>query len=509
MKTARDTVTDTTPRRRRGRPSHESLAMARSEGAAAAVPYSARKSPYRKQLELFGELGRTGLVTSSGYVLDDITHQLRGQVGMKRYREMWDNWSLITGIVRLIEFACRQVDLRVEPGGKEKSDEENAEFLKSNFEDMSTSWADTLSEIIPMVVYGFSPLEIVYKRRQGWLAGSPGASSKHNDGMIGWRKLAPRSPESVLRWGFDENGGIQSMVQQPAPLYQEIEIPIEKLLIFRTSANRGNPEGKSWLRGIWYDWYSYKRVTELTLIRFERDSTGIPVAEVPSRVLNNAATKAAWQDIVENLRQDEQAGLLFGQEYDPVTKMPLFKVGPMPSPGPVAIDPNILIQRHMQLAAIAFMADFVLLGHEQSGSWALADNKTGMFAKMIGGLLDGIFDVLNRHGVPRLWAINGLPMDRMATIKHGDLESRDFGMIADFLQKLSASGMLVFPNRPLEVALMESANLPPPPEETDTGVPVPRPEPPAPEEDLRAQPSTPEKEKEPLGTEDDRPEPES
>lgn len=434
----------------------------------------------RKAKNLFSEIGRTGLVQTAGFVRDDIVRELQGQVGMKRYREMMDNWSLITGILRVIEFACRQVDVRVDPYSEKdkepkKEDVENAEFLESCLQDMSMSWSDTLSEIMTMVGYGFAPLELVYKKREGWNAAKPGSSSKHTDGMIGWRKMAIRGQETIFRWDFDDKGGVQGLTQLAAPTYQQVYIPIEKLLIFRTASNRGNPEGKSWLRGVWFDWYFYKRLTELAAIRVERDASGIPIAEVPSQTLNDATAKTAWREIVENLRQDEQAGVLIPQEYDPVTKMPRFKLSLMGSPGGPTTDVNVLIQRHMQLAAIALLADFVLLGHEKAGSWALADNKTGLFAKAIGGLLDSVFDVFNRHAVPRLWALNGLPMDRMPTLEHGDLEARDFDTIANYLQKLTSAGMLIFPHKELEDVLMEAANLPLRPEdEGDTGIPMPQ-----------------------------------
>ncbi len=441
--------------------------------------YAAPES-IKEKSDPFSELGKTGLVYSSGFVRDDINRELQGQVGMRRYREMIDNWALVTGILRIIEFACRQVDVRIEPylekdqDQPKKDDEENADFLTECLDDMSMSWSDILSEIMSMVGYGFTPMEIVYKKREGWDASAPGSSSKHDDGRIGWRKFAIRGQETIFRWDLDENGGVQGLIQMPAPNYRQIYIPIEKLLIFRTASNRGNPEGKSWLRGVWYDWYHYKRLTELAAIRVERDATGIPIAEVPSQVLQDSTMKAAWQNIVENLRQDEQAGLLIPQEYDPETRLPRFKLSLMSSPGQTQSDVNVLIQRHMQMCAIALMADFVLLGHEQAGSWALADNKTGLFAKAIGGLLDSVIDVLNRHAVPRLWALNALPMDRMPKIARGDLEARDFEQVATFLQKLSASGALLWPNKPLEDALLESANLPIRPEdERDTGITLP------------------------------------
>ena len=54
-----------------------------------------------------------------------------------------------------------------------------------------------------------------------------------------------RAQETLLRWFFDETGGVRAMVQMAPPRYQTTVIPIEKSILFRTSIAKGNPEGVS------------------------------------------------------------------------------------------------------------------------------------------------------------------------------------------------------------------------------------------------------------------------
>jgi hypothetical protein len=61
---------------------------------------------------------------------------------------------------------------------------------------------------------------------------------------------------------------------------------------------------------------------------------------------------------------------------------------------------------------MTMLADFVLMGHENVGSFALSSDKTALFAVALGGWLDGIRDIFNLHAIPRLVAINGWPTDR-------------------------------------------------------------------------------------------------
>src|SRR5437016_1603691 len=70
------------------------------------------------------------------------------------------------------------------------------------------------------------------------------------------------------------------------------EIPIEKSLLFRTTSARGNPEGRSALRGAFTSWYYLKRIREYEAIGIERDLAGMPTFGVPLEVLLGANGEA-------------------------------------------------------------------------------------------------------------------------------------------------------------------------------------------------------------------------
>src|SRR6185369_12382852 len=56
-----------------------------------------------------------------------------------------------------------------------------------------------VQEVLSMVIYGYAPVEIILKERQGEKPDKR-FSSRYDDGMIGIRKLAIRSQETILRW---------------------------------------------------------------------------------------------------------------------------------------------------------------------------------------------------------------------------------------------------------------------------------------------------------------------
>ena len=223
----------------------------------------------------------------SGIVFEEFLTNLRGIRGAKVYREMRDNDPTIGSMLFAIEKVITRLEWRVDPysdnsedGDITPEDKETADFIESCINDMSDSWDATLSSILSMLVFGYSYHEIVYKVRGGDVD-DPKKRSKHSDGKIGWRKMPIRAQETLFRWELSEDGGIESMWQvDPATGGTHI-IPIEKALLFRTTVNKNNPEGRSILRNAYRPWYFKKRIEELEAIGIERDLAGLPVAYLP------------------------------------------------------------------------------------------------------------------------------------------------------------------------------------------------------------------------------------
>ena len=201
-----------------------------------------------KNVSPMQELGVTGVKRVSGYIDEEYLPALRGRKAVKVYREMSTNDSMVGALLFAIDKLVREVEWQVIPADQTEPNTKAKEFLESIMDDMSHSWDDFIGEALSMLVYGWSWHEIVYKKRVGPWEKDPAKRSKHTDGLIGIRKLPIRAQETMLRWSFDETGGIRAMVQMAPPRYQTTVIPIEKSLLFRTSISKGNPEGQSLLR---------------------------------------------------------------------------------------------------------------------------------------------------------------------------------------------------------------------------------------------------------------------
>ncbi|MBR3499736.1 MAG: hypothetical protein IKO05_12250, partial [Selenomonadaceae bacterium] len=113
------------------------------------------------------EYGRVGANRYGGSFFEEFLPELRGADGIKIYKEMADNDDMVGAVLFAIKMLIRQASWTVQPQGTTAADKKAAEFIESCLHDMSSTWTDTLSEILSFLTYGWSVVEIVYKRRMG------------------------------------------------------------------------------------------------------------------------------------------------------------------------------------------------------------------------------------------------------------------------------------------------------------------------------------------------------
>ena len=412
------------------------------------------------------ELGTTGLKRSAGYINEEFLPALKGRKAIQVFREMSENDAIVGALLFAVDRLLRQINWRVEPASHSKEDRDAAEFLESCMEDMSHTWDEFISEILTMLPYGWAYHEVIYKKRVGPHEKDGKYRSRYTDGKIGWRKLPIRSQETLQRWIFDDTGGIKGMVQLAPPQYKTTFLPIEKSLLFRVTTVKNNPEGRSFLRNAYRPWYYKKRLEEIEGIGVERDLAGLPVAKVPHDYLaakkgtDKAKMVDAFRKMVRSVRRDEQEGVVIPTSYDQDTKQPLFDFTLLNSGGGRTFDTNSIIQRYEQRILMTVLADFIMVGHQGTGSYALHTDKTGLFRASINSVSQAIADVLNRYAVPRLFAVNGWRLDELPQFEPGDVDPPDLQQLAMFMGQMNQAGVQWFPDPELEKFLRDAARLP-------------------------------------------------
>ena len=193
------------------------------------------------------QLGVSGLRRYGPYIYEEFLPELRWPGAGRVYQEMADNDAVIGAIMYLAEMLIRGCTWEVQAQGSSDVDKEAAQFLRECMDDMDMSWANTISEILSMLTYGFSFHEIVYKVRRGPNESSSKYRSAYSDGRIGWRRLPCRAQTSLAEWEFDDEGDVSAFIQRCEPDFNTVRIPLSKGLLFRTRISKDNPEGKSLL----------------------------------------------------------------------------------------------------------------------------------------------------------------------------------------------------------------------------------------------------------------------
>ena len=422
------------------------------------------------QVDNFAELGASGLWRTGGFVIDDLIPQLRGKQAQTAFRDMSENDPIIGAILFAIERVILQVDWRIDPyddpTGDTPSDEDRAvaEFVTECMNDMSHSWHELMIAILSFLPYGWSFFEIVYKQRKGPEQKDPSKRSKFNDNKIGWRKIVMRTQDSLWQWQFDENGGMKAMIQRDPTTGRLNVIPIEKALLFRTTSARGNPEGRSVLRNAFKSWYYKRRIEEFEAVGVERDLAGLPVAYVPPEWMSANATPAeksalrAMEGIVRGVKRNETEGIILPAIFDENGKQIVdFKL--LNSGGARQFNTDQIIQRYNQHIAMTVLADFIMLGHESVGSFALGTSKVDLFVAAVESWVRLIAETFNSHAIPRLIALNGFDTARPPTLTYGQVNAIDLQELGAFLINLS-NAQLLTPDNNLEEYLRELAGLP-------------------------------------------------
>ena len=159
------------------------------------------------------------------------------------------------------------------------------------------------------------------------------------------------------------------------------------------------------------------------------------------------------ESMVRRIRRDETEGVVLPHGFE----LELLSSG-----GTRQFDTNAIINRYDTRIAMTVLADFIFLGHSETGSWALSSDKTELFAMAIGAFLDIICETFNSQGIPALIDINGEHFKGITDypkMTHGDIEDTDITKVSTFVKDMIGIGILV-PDNGLEDYIRQVGHLP-------------------------------------------------
>lgn len=419
------------------------------------------------------EIGIGGTNTKDGTIrADEFIPELKGKRAIKKYREMRDNDSTVGAIMYATEQVLRDVDYYVEPANDTPEAQREADFVKSVLEDMEHTLDDHIAEALSHLTFGFSLFEVVYKRRRGPDFRSGKKHSKYTDGRIGVRKLASRAQWTIERFDVDKTtGDVLGVRQEQSFGSKSIYIPSTKLVHYRTTNTNNDPSGRSILRNAYSSYQYLKNLQNVEAVAVERELHGIPVGRIsaeylsPDATADQAAVRSQMEKVLRDLKFNEQGyALLPSDVYRDAEGRPtnqrIVDIELISSNGTRNIDIHPIIQRYQHDIARSVMAEFLMLGAGQNGSYALSKSKTDLFLRSMESYINSIFDVLNKQLIETLWQINGLNYDLMPKVCAGDVAPHDLRELGAYLRNLNGANIDLSGQKDIVNALLHNAELP-------------------------------------------------
>jgi phage gp29-like protein len=412
--------------------------------------------PQQLRSELgFGGSGVGYLLTNLG--ADEYLPELSFPRSIAVYTRMRRSDATVQALELAITLPIRATDWDVQPASNDPTAKEAADLVYDNlFGGMTHTFDDFLRDALLALFYGFVVFEKVFEER---------------DAYIVWRKFAPRHPQTIERFLFDETGGLAGVRQvgfDPQGRFRQVDIPIDRLLVFIWRRELGNPYGVSVLRAAYKHWFLKDLAYKLQAIALERWAVGIPVGKVPAGT--SEQDKQTFLQMLEAMRGHERAAMVLPEDYS--VELIGAEAGQRANQAFVEA-----IQHHDTMIVKSVLAQFLNLGTGDVGSWALSRDHSQLFLMGLNSVAQWFADHINRYAIPQLCRLNfGEDFTDFPELTFADLRlvlQRE--VLAEAISKLVQTGILT-PDRSLQEWVRDVFDLPPLPEEQPEEVELPAPE---------------------------------
>lgn len=259
------------------------------------------------------------------------------------------------------------------------------------------SWKDHLRLALLSLPFGHSVFEQVYRIDERGLA------------HLG--KLAWRPPRTISEFKVEKDGGLKSIVQYGlAGGGANIEIPVDRLVVYVNEREGANWVGTSLLRPAYKMWLLKDRVLRIQALTAERNGLGMPTytsAPPPDNASYDQVVQWMETEIARGLQiaKGSRAGDAAGASLPHGALLKFLGVeGDLP-------DTDKPIRYYDEQIARAVLAHFLNLGTE-TGSWALGSTFANFFTDSLNAVAQTIAEVTQQHVIEDLVDANWGPNER-------------------------------------------------------------------------------------------------
>jgi hypothetical protein len=367
---------------------------------------------------------------------DEETLELRWPLSLLVFNRMRRQDAQVMSVLRAVTLPIRRTTWRVDPAGskvrvaKFVADELGLPLVGKpekapNRTRDRFSWSEHLRMALLMLPFGHSYFEQVYRIEEG---------------QAQLRKLAWRPHSSISKIGVADDGGLDGIYQYGrGPQYQEIFLPVDRLVAYVNDREGGNWYGLSLLRSAYKSWLLKDRALRIWIQSLERNGLGVPqytASEQPPEVRG--------EERVQRQQEEMDAGLALAQAYrggdTAGAALPHGATLDLKGVNGKTLDAEPGIRYFDEQIARAVLAHFLNLGSE-TGSWALGSTFADFFVLSLQTVADQVADVATQHIVEDLVDVNFGESEPAPRIVFDEIGSKH-PATAEAIRALADSGIL-------------------------------------------------------------------
>lgn len=399
------------------------------------------------------ELGQPGQTSWSGWLETfEATPDLRFPLSAVVYDQMRRSDAQVDSVLRAITLPIRRTRWSIQ--GDDDVRPEVVSFVEAELglaadgrrgrarrQRTGVVFDDVLRHALLMLPFGFMPLEQVYE------AGPPLAGQEVPPGTYAHlRKLAPRMPRTITGVHVARDGGLERLTQQVVDekgFPREVDLPVDRLVVFVNDREGGDWTGRSILRSSWPHHLIKTQLLRLGPMAVERNGMGVPIVYYGEGGSEETALRLA-----KAIRAGEEAGAGVPDSY----RVELLGVTGQTR------DELPLLKYHDEAIGRSALAMFLNLGHD-NGARALGETFVDYFLMAEQAVVEEIGATLTEYVVRDLVALNFGEEEAYPEVVADEITSSE-PATADALKTL-VDAQLLTPDNDLEVELRRRLNLPP------------------------------------------------
>ena len=354
----------------------------------------------------YNERGATSTQTSLQEYVAELGLGLSAQ---RTYEEMYRSDAQVRTTLRAAFTPVLSALPYLKPFSQETPDLLISEFVNWNlFQGMSHTFSECLHNFVKCLYLGAEVDELVWIQKP-WVSAQKSANSKN---MICLQKFGHRPMNTIQSFNYDENGGPAGVThlkfnpKDPNAQPKEVDIPIEKLVIFTWDQQGGDKRGLSVLRSAYKHWYYKENFYKIDGVQKERHGSGVPLIKLPVGYDEDDLKFAG--NLGRNLRTNERAYIL----QPPGWEISFAQLsGNMVDALDSAIHHDLMIARNVLVQFINAGGQSATGGSNRSTGAVMLDlflSSSQFFATLLA-------DTLNTYVIPQLVRYN-FNVDRFPTL---------------------------------------------------------------------------------------------